>query len=73
MGNLFSRRAALITEELVKGQSSLKCPKKKGHTYLHCRIIERGHDGLRKKRSSPFEWTENASVQTDKCLFHRGM
>ena len=51
----------------------MKASKKKGHTFLHCRIIERGHDGLQKKRSSPSEWTENASVQTDKCLFHRGM
>ena len=74
VGNLFSRRAALITKELAKGQCSCKCPKK-GPTFLHCRIIERRHDGLqkKKKRLSPSEWTEKASVQTDKCLFHCGM
>ena len=49
VGNLFSRRAALITKELAKGQCSCKCPKKRS-TFLHCRITERGHDGLQKKK-----------------------
>ena len=59
MGKLFSRRAALTIQELAEGQ----CLK-----FCNDVLQGFGNNGIKKKNSSPFLWTENALIQTKNCV-----